>query len=269
MQIKYFVAYWGNTHLSLDGFLEKASADGYHGVEIGLDPATMDIHHIRRRCAEYGLDLIAQHPYATEILEDYTSKLERILETGPLFVNCHTGKDYFTAAENGAFLEVARGLSDTYGIAVLHETHRGRFPFCPSVTRDYLEAYPYLQFTADFSHWCVVSESLLDDQAQALAAIIPQCAHIHARVGHAQGPQVPHPGAPEYAKELEAHLGWWKRILDFQSARGNAFATITCEFGPSPYMQTLPFTRTPVAELWEVNLFMKDYLIKKFQYETA
>jgi sugar phosphate isomerase/epimerase len=272
MVIKYFAVLWGNTHLPLDGFLEKARAAGYHGVEIALDPGSMDIHQVRRRCADYGLDLIAQHPYAAgtspaSLLEDYTAKLERILETQPLLVNCHTGKDHFSVAENALFLDAAQRLSASHGITVLHETHRGRFPFCASVTRAYLDAFPSLQFTADFSHWCVVSESLLEDQAAALDAVIPQCGHIHARVGYAEGPQVPHPGAPEYAGELAAHLSWWQRILDHQAARGQATATITCEFGPEPYMQSAPFTRQPAANLWDVNLFIKDYLIKNLRHE--
>jgi hypothetical protein len=63
--------------------------DKYHGVEIALDPGSMDIHHIRRRCADFGLELIALHGYATgasplSLLDDYTDKLERILETRPL-----------------------------------------------------------------------------------------------------------------------------------------------------------------------------------------
>jgi hypothetical protein len=40
--------------------------------------------------------------------------------------------------------------------------------------------------------------------------------------------------------------------------------TITPEFGPYPYMQHLPFTRMPVANQWEVNLYMKELLKKRF-----
>ena len=37
--------------------------------------------------------------------------------------------------------------------------------------------------------------------------------HIHARVGCEQGPQVPHPAAPEYQEALTAHERWWTQIL--------------------------------------------------------
>ncbi len=32
------------------------------------------------------------------------------------------------------------------------------------------------------------------------------------------------------------------------------------EFGPAPYMHTLPHTDTPVADLWTVNEFMAERL---------
>jgi len=274
MKIKYFAARWGNTHLSVDGFLDLARASGYTGVEIALDPTSMDIQGIRNRCAAHGLDLVAQHPYAAGVTLDslyanYCYKLEAILDTGPLLVNCHTGKDYFSVTENARYLVSAHQLSEKYGVPVAHESHRGRFAFCAATTLDYLRAFPFLKFTADFSHWCVVSESLLQDQDNTLNAIIPHCIHIHARVGYAQGPQVPHPGASEYQPELNAHLSWWRKILSLRASEGEERTGITTEFGPDPYMQALPFTRQPVADLWDTNLFMKNYLIKNLQYETA
>ena len=50
--------------------------------------------------------------------------------------------------------------------------------------------------------WCavdVIVTNLLDDPADDLSAFIERVDHIQARVGYDQGPQVPHPGAPEYA----------------------------------------------------------------------
>jgi hypothetical protein len=40
--------------------------------------------------------------------------------------------------------------------------------------------------------------------------------------------------------------------------------TITCEFGPYPYMPQLPFSQHNVSDLWEVNLFMKSFLQKRY-----
>lgn len=75
-----------------------------------------------------------------------------------------------------------------------------------------LREFPELYITADFSHWCNVCESLLDDQKAHLDLAISRAIHIHGRVGLRSGPQVPDPGAPEYAEELRVHLGWWTDI---------------------------------------------------------
>ncbi len=36
--------------------------------------------------------------------------------------------------------------------------------------------------------------------------------------------------------------------------------TICPEFGPVPYMTLLPHTQKPIADLWEINSYMKDWL---------
>jgi hypothetical protein len=41
--------------------------------------------------------------------------------------------------------------------------------------------------------------------------------------------------------------------------------TVTCEFGPSGYLPTLPYTQQPVASQWDINVFMKDLLKKRWQ----
>ena len=84
--------------------------------------------------------------------------------------------------------------------------------------------------------------------------------HVHARVGHAEAPQVPDPRAEEWRPALEAHLRWWQRIVDKRKESGASTLTICPEFGPAPYMVTLPDTGRPIADLWEVNRFMKDFL---------
>ena len=80
--------------------------------------------------------------------------------------------------------------------------------------------------------------------------------HIHARVGYDQGPQVPHPAAPEYAAALAAHQRCWEAIWTAQREQGLAVTTLTPEFGPDGYLHTLPFTQQPVANLWQVNSWM-------------
>ena len=117
-----------------------------------------------------------------------------------------------------------------------------------------LGALPELRLTCDFSHWCVVCERLPDDEA-ALSLAIQHARHLHARVGYAQGPQVPDPRAPEYETELLAHESWWRRIAAAVAARGEV-VTATPEFGPDGYLHHSPFSNQPVADLAEINRWM-------------
>lgn len=110
------------------------------------------------------------------------------------------------------------------------------------------------------SHWCNVCESLCEDQAGTIDEILPAVSHIHARVGHAHGPQVSDPRAPEWKPAVDAHFFWWEKIADSKRRAGDSILTIAPEFGPPPYLPTLPFTGMFVACQWEVNAYMKDFL---------
>ena len=60
----------------------------------------------------------------------------------------------------------------------------------------------------------------------------------------------------------------WQRIVDRHHAAGSEILTITPEFGPPTYMHTLPFTNEPVADTWEVNVYMRDLLAKELRLST-
>src|SRR5438067_537568 len=268
MELKFFCPYWGMKPLPYDAALKQIKAAGYDGVELAIDPDVAGYEEAAALCNQHGLLLIAQHPYAkgsspAALLADYRNKLERIAALGPMLINCHTGRDYYTIPQNLPFLEAAETISNAYGIPIAHEIHRGRFTFCTTSTIAYLDAFSELKLTADFSHWCVVSESLLEAQQGVITRVVPHCIHLHARVGFAQGPQVPHPAAPEYRAELAAHLNWWQQVANSLKQKGAKQMTVTCEFGPPPYLPALPFTGAPVASQWEINLFMKNYLSEK------
>jgi hypothetical protein len=59
---------------------------------------------------------------------------------------------------------------------------------------------------------------------------------------------------------LEAHLGWWRQIAAHRRAEGCALLPVCPEFGPPPYMTLLPRTHTPIADLWEINCYLRDWL---------
>ena len=187
-----------------------------------------------------------------EHLESLRTQIQEGLDHAPLFFNTHSGYDNWSPAEAEDFYGQVLELEQQTGIPIAHETHRSRYFATPWQTRHILEKFPALRLTCDFSHWVCVCERLLPDLGDTIALAARHCHHLHARVGFEQGPQVPDPAAPEYATHLQAHEAWWDRVWLSQQTRGLPTSWLTPEFGPSPYLHTLPHTRAPVAELADV-----------------
>src|SRR6476659_1488147 len=116
-----------------------------------------------------------------------------------------------------------------------------------------------MTITLDASHWCSVSESLLEDQEETMELAIERTAHVHARIGHPQGPQVNDPRAPEWKTALDAHLQWWNKVVQRKKQRKERI-TFLAEFGPPDYMPTKPYSREPLSNQWEINLYMMKLL---------
>jgi hypothetical protein len=193
-------------------------------------------------------------------IERLTERLNFLVGLNPNAINSHTGKDFFDFEANLNILHLTEEIAAKAGIPIWHEIHRGRFSFHLKTLLDYLAVFPELKLIADFSHFCVVSESDLSDQQELLTRIYPNIQHIHARVGFEQSPQVNHPFAPEWKKHLDRYTTWWKAIIALQAQNGAAHLTITPEFGPFPYMPQAPFNQQPLSDQWEVNSLMKSYL---------
>lgn len=276
MDIRFICPFWGQEGTTAPQFFNRLLEEQYDGVEINLpDDAAFirDFHTSLHavRITKRDFVFIAQQVLSTanETAEEYCSRmkarLEFLVSQKPDFINSHTGKDYFSFDDNCRIIEAAETISLRAGIPILHETHRGRFTFHSASLLPYLERFPDLKLTGDFSHWCTVSESMLFDQEDVLEKIIPNVDHIHARIGYEQGPQVNDPFAPEWNQHLEIFCGWWNKILDAQSGHGKKSITITPEFGPVPYMPTLPYSRKPLANQWMVNAQMKNLLKRKLK----
>ncbi|MFA9219369.1 MAG: sugar phosphate isomerase/epimerase family protein [Sphingomonadaceae bacterium] len=271
MQIQIFAPHWGSNELAPQVFIDQVKAAGFDGIEMSLPLDPVARQDWTDRITAAGLGLIAQQ-WETVFHSDFEAHcaaLEELLHNAcaarPLHVNSHTGKDWYTLAENRALLELAERISAQHGVPIVHEIQRSRFSGHPMLLQPYLELMPQLLLTADLSHWCVACESLLEDQPQTLARTLPHVRHIHARVGHAQGPQVADFRAPESAAALNAHLGWWDEILRLRRAAGAKRMTITPEFGPVPYTQTLPYTLKEVSNAWELNVAMLELLRSRYQ----
>jgi sugar phosphate isomerase/epimerase len=264
IKVKSIKSLWGMEG-SLESQFERIAAAGYDGIEsphpnalgiTGGNPA--DEKQFRSLLDRYQLDYVAMvFTSGADHAESFREQVERAAGLAPIMINSHSARDAMSFDEQIAFFEKALDVERKLGIPVGHETHRGRAMFTPWTTGALLREFPELKLTADFSHWVCVCESLLEDQKEHLELAFQRTIHVHSRVGYAQGPQVPHPGAPEYVLELSTHEGWWKQIIHAHANAGTQL-TVTPEFGPPDYMPRLPFTNQPVADLWQVCLWMKE-----------
>lgn len=269
MKVKFFCPHWGSASLSYPMFFKKVKDAGYDGVEMSLPFNKAEKSDILSLLRELNLELVAQHwetsdPDPLIHKKVYKEHLLNLAEVKPVFINSQTGKDYFSFEDNSELIEISFLVEKETGIPVIHETHRGKFSFAAHVTRQYLERIQALQLGLDLSHWCNVAESLLHDQPDSLNLALLHTRHIHARVGYAEGPQITDPRLPEWEETMNFHLSCWDRVFENFLLLKRDYLTITPEFGPFPYMFHLPFTGMPVANQWEINVYMKDLLKDRY-----
>lgn len=266
--LKVLATNWGFTG-TIEEYLSKVKAVGYDGIEI-LWPADereqeqlvsiLQSHQIQAGvlCAAFEKDW-KQH------LGSFKKLIDSVLasDIDPLYINCHSGRDFYLFEENAAFIEFTIERSAQSGVIICHETHRARSLFSAPTSREFLLAYPEIKITLDASHWCNVSESLLEDQMETMELAIEKTAHMHARVGHPEGPQVNDPRAPEWKNAINAHLQWWDKVVERKRKNGE-FITFLAEFGPPDYMPTQAYSREPLSNQWEVNVHMMNLLRHRY-----
>jgi len=280
MKLECFKTLWGHTG-SFTQACEQAMAAGFSGVE-GPAPNTMKERKIwRQQLDATGMLYIAEictagsyvpdrEATVTEHLSSLEQKLEYSMTLSPRLITCLAGCDAWNEDQSLAFFVQALQLAQQYNATISFETHRGRSFFNPWVTARICEQIQDLRLTADFSHWCVVCERLMDAEEAILDRLIGRVLHVHARIGYEQGPQVPDPRLARYRPALQSHQRWWRRIWDYQQQQGLTRTTLTPEFGPDGYQQLDAMTGAPVGDLWEINCWMAQEQRHKFdQWSVA
>lgn len=268
--LEFYQTDWGR-QISWDAFCEKTKESGYDGIEIWFPSEEKSQRELQAALEKYNLKVGFLNgtnkslPYE-ESLKAYTEHFKTLIAWKPAYINCHTGNDFYSFEENKAFIEAANKVAKENNIPIYHETHRGRFSYNLPDTKKYIEVIPDLKMTLDISHWMVVHESLLENQDEELQEVLERSQHIHARVGHAEGPQVNDPEAPEWKKAVDRHMNIWEKVIRQKWESQNVY-TITTEFGPADYMPTLPYTRVPVADQWKANVYMMKVLKERLNLE--
>ncbi|MDR6781518.1 sugar phosphate isomerase/epimerase [Pedobacter africanus] len=267
--LKIMAPYWGFNGNVTD-FCQKAKKDGYDGVEILWPSDQVTQKALFNALREYQLSVgFLCRGDETEPGVHFTTFQKVLAEAAgnayqpPLYINVHSGKDFFTYDENKKFIDFTIHYTQKTGVPIYHETHRSRMLYSAPASLPYLQRNPDLRLTLDISHWCNVSESLLEDQQQTVDLAISRTDHVHSRVGHAQGPQVSDPRAPEWKAAVAAHFAWWDKVVALKKEQGKTLTMLT-EFGPPAYMPTIPFTNQPIADQWAINVFMMQAWKKRY-----
>jgi sugar phosphate isomerase/epimerase len=268
-KLKVLATNWGFNG-TIDEYCAKVKKEGYDGIEIWWPTEKKDQDELFNALKKYGLEVGfltgAYQSVFKEHLDTFTKAIDEAANNKvqrPLYINCHSGRDYFSFEQGKTFIDHTLALSKSTGIKICHETHRSRLLYAAPVARQYMENIPGLRITFDVSHWCNVHESLLDDQKETLEMTIQRVDHVHARIGHPEGPQVNDPRAPEWENTVKAHFAWWDKIAEIKKQKGEVL-TILTEFGPADYMPTMPYTRQPLADQWGINVYMMQQLRKRY-----
>ncbi len=257
---------------SVEDFCAKAKKAGYDGIEMWWPMENKDQEELFNALKKHDLSIgfligvgeVDPRKHITAFKQMLSSLLQNMKQK-PLYVNCHSGKDYFPFEINNEIIAYTLEQAKNSGIPILHETHRSRMLYSAPNANTFMEKNPALRITLDISHWCNVHESLLHDQAQTVQLALSRTDHIHARVGHAEGPQVNDPRAPEWSAEVQKHLEWWDAVVQMKIKNGASSLTFLTEFGPPNYMPTMPYTQQPLANQWEINVYMMQLLRKRYQ----
>jgi sugar phosphate isomerase/epimerase len=261
-----FATNWGFAG-SWDEFCSRIKAEGYDGAEAWY-PADANerkvfLEAFEKHNLKFGLLVgSGERDYNTHLAQ-FRTNLSAAAQLKPVYINCHSGRDHFSIEQNQPFIDATIRTAETTGVPVYHETHRSRILYAAPVAKQFMDKNPKLRITLDISHWCCVHESLLDDQPETVSLALKRTDHIHARIGHPEGPQVGDPRAPEWKRCVEAHFAWWDTVVTQKKSEGKVL-TILTEFGPVDYMPALPFSRQPVADQWAINKHMLNLLRTRY-----
>jgi len=285
--LRLFRAAWGIVKeifgtQSLETFVANCKAEKYHGVEmpvvlaLGYGKDKMKI--LKDNNLQYIGMIFTDGPMAPgdpcwngkfnhpepsftpkQSIEVFKKQVEAAISFGACKVNSHSLRDFYSEKDASIFFEEALKFQEQIpNIPIMHETHRKRYLYSPWVCRDFVSKYPNLKLVADLSHFTCVAE--VDPSSIELTQVIENLAsqvyHIHGRIGYDHGPQVSDPRAPEWLPYVEGFEKWWSYIFSKQIENNKIMPTLTPEHGPPNYQVCLPYTRQPIADIWEVNSFI-------------
>ena len=181
----------------------------------------------------------------------------------PLYFNCHSGRDFLTSIRTRSLLiGVIRNRKEW--IPIYHETHRGRILYSAPIAKVLLMPRPNSNLRLIFRIDCAVHESLLGDQEATAAQALSRTGTYSRPHRSIQKATSKWPACTGVESAVKAHFAWWDKVVEANALKANHLLfngvrrLITCR--PCLY------TRQPVANQWEINVYMKDVLRKRYSW---
>lgn len=154
-QLKILATNWGFPG-TLDQYCAKVKQEGYDGIEVWWPSEKKDHDELFTTLKKYSLEvgfLTAGHESSfKENFDSFKKMTEAAVNNKvqqPLYINCHSGKDYFSYEDNKKIIDYTVALSKSSGIKICHETHRSRILFAAPVAKNFMETIPDLRITLD------------------------------------------------------------------------------------------------------------------------
>src|SRR5438105_2818078 len=132
LQLKILATNWGFEG-SLKEYITKVKKEGYDGIEIWWPLDEKELNELVSLLNDNGLEVGflcgAQDVNYKEHFEFFKNMVDAAVTNKrikPLYINCHSGRDYFTFEQNKSFIDHTTMMAKQTGIKILHETHRSR-----------------------------------------------------------------------------------------------------------------------------------------------
>lgn len=268
MELKYSKTLWGVSAAldpeNWDKLFERIRFEGYSAIESIPIGWRVNRTLFKELLKKHHLVLIAQiHTTGGYILngnyiyclstkvEDHVvsfrSEVLEALEMGAIIINSHSGHDSWGIEKAVEYfrqtieIELQLLVGSYANVIIVHETHRQRLLYSPYQALEILSHHHIrnrLKINADLSHWVCVCEHLFDENdarddwwPEVLQLLAEHCYFIHARFGHAEGPQIHDPRNEKWKNEINCHLRWWSSIWKEQKRKGVQVSYVEPEHG--------------------------------------
>src|ERR1700744_6355601 len=134
-ELKVLATDWGYKG-GIDQYCAHVRKEGYDGIEIWwpLDKQKQDdlFAALKKNQLEVGFLVAGDQPDFKDHLDHFKTMIGaavRNKEQRPLYINCHSGRDFFSFEQNQVIIDHTLSLATETGILILHETHRSRMCF--------------------------------------------------------------------------------------------------------------------------------------------